>query len=636
MGWAMKFENDVMRALSGADYVREKLLSLAATGPAPLISQTYAIKCRVKSAQSLSNKVVEKRTTNKEYTAFSATDIIGMRLLALYSEELLELTSSLLSYISFCQSPDIQLFVGDSLQDCVQEAIVFKSQDNPDIYDSVYDYLKRKNFGKNEKGKDKLQEGKFSDPKKKYSSIHLVCNSLSYAGDTPRIIPVEFQIRSIFEDAWAEIDHGLRYKFDQKYKKIGRHAADYLESSKDQLWTLKSSLEQAGNQAGNIRNSFGAVIRSIEDSKRKPVSEWTLPLMYRGEPYEDVVSSIFPADMKNDLEAIIDSISDIRNRLNEPVKSDAHYKDLVKKIDSYKSELEKRHTKLKNDHEDLLAKEPALNYFFEMEDALCFVWLGILVQQFDPVRVRKYREFFQDAKNRYESLEKNYRDDCFLAYRLSLVHSLIGQNAEAEFFIKKAFDLLAKQTKRDGSVHEVLIPKYFGFQLWRRRAGILQSGLSSGNPRFVRDDQLSLLEGCLNLTQISLDNLKDSSLDSDEKHIQGVALKNNIISYLWEVFDLVRTRSEYERRVQQIDLAQISSWIEELLADKKTVSEVSKLDTLMKGFELLNDTTKTKKYLKQLSDVLDGEPILHNGNNRLHYYAVERITKRMEDPMPEC
>jgi len=634
----MKFEKDVMRALSGADYVREKLLMLAATGPTPLVAQTYAVKCRVKSAESLSKKVESKRKGedgDKSYTPMSATDIVGMRLLALYSEDLLELTSALLAFISFGQSADIKLFVGDALSDCIREAIVYKSHENPDIYDSVFDYLRRKNLGKNDKGNDKLSVGKFDDPKKKYSSIHLVCDAVSYSGETPKVIQVEFQIRSIFEDAWAEIDNNLRYKFDQKYPRVGKFAGEYLDASKDQLWTLKATLEQAGNQATNIRNAFNAVIGSIEHSKRRQPLSWKLPLQHRGDPYEKVVFEKFPDELRNDIERISKEIAQIRDRLEKPVDSNWDYRDIRGKIDKYNQLIGRTNEKLEKHHGDLFREEPSIAYFIGMEIAIGFVWMGILVRQFEPHRIRKYREYFEDAKRQYENLEKSVRDDCFLAYRLGLVHSLLDQGAEAEFYVKRAFKLLANEKELGASEHVVLIPKQYGFQLWKRRVGILKNGMKSNNPRLLRDDQLALLDGCLNLTKIAMNNLEKFMIDGFDKAEHRAALENNMISYLWEVYDLARSYGEYQRRVETYEPGMVEAWLEDLVADHTVVTELSRLDTLMKGFEVIGDTKNTKKFMAKVEKQVGMNENLHNDNNELYYYAVQRVRKRMEDPMPE-
>lgn len=61
-------ERDASLALTGADYVREKLAAVAGLGPNSLYDQVYAIKFRVKSLDSLVSKVKSKRKEKKRNT----------------------------------------------------------------------------------------------------------------------------------------------------------------------------------------------------------------------------------------------------------------------------------------------------------------------------------------------------------------------------------------------------------------------------------------------------------------------------------------------------------------------------------------------------------------------------------------
>jgi hypothetical protein len=62
-------DTEVMQALSGADSVREQLLNALAMGPQSFFrsKHIYAIKCRIKSADSLKKKVLDRRQNNNYY-----------------------------------------------------------------------------------------------------------------------------------------------------------------------------------------------------------------------------------------------------------------------------------------------------------------------------------------------------------------------------------------------------------------------------------------------------------------------------------------------------------------------------------------------------------------------------------------
>jgi hypothetical protein len=134
---------EVMQALSGADSVREQLLNALAAGPKSFFrsEHIYAIKCRTKSDESLRKKVIDRLRTDKSYTAASATDIIGLRFLTLFSDRLPHIVSEFLDFVSFGQHPNIGLFCGATLEDTLQEVIVYSSPPYNPIYRSVYDNL---------------------------------------------------------------------------------------------------------------------------------------------------------------------------------------------------------------------------------------------------------------------------------------------------------------------------------------------------------------------------------------------------------------------------------------------------------------------------------------------------------------
>lgn len=125
-------------ALSGAEYVKEKLTAVAGIGSRSLYDDVYAIKFRVKSLDSLVAKVIERRRTkSKKYQASDATDIVGMRLLCLYAEDLPHVAKSIISFVKFCQSPEIRLVDGEELDDAIHEIKIYKSNRNARVYDAV-------------------------------------------------------------------------------------------------------------------------------------------------------------------------------------------------------------------------------------------------------------------------------------------------------------------------------------------------------------------------------------------------------------------------------------------------------------------------------------------------------------------
>jgi hypothetical protein len=175
-----KIRHEAVYALAGADYVRSKLIDLLNTGPENLASHVYAIKCRVKDEDSLIRKVIFKRTEErkKNYFPSSATDIVGLRLLALSNERLPPIVEKFMDFIAFCQTPNVALFAGSTLSHAVKEVKIYKSENNPVVYDQIYSFLSAKDFGDDSKKPViELTQSTRDDP---YSSVHIVCRANSY------------------------------------------------------------------------------------------------------------------------------------------------------------------------------------------------------------------------------------------------------------------------------------------------------------------------------------------------------------------------------------------------------------------------------------------------------------------------
>lgn len=81
-----------------------------------------------------------------------------------------------------------------------------------DIY-YLYDLIKKTECFKIIRERDYIQSPKPNG----YRSLHLVVNVPVYFSDGTLNLPVEIQIRSIAMDLWASLEHELRYKSDREF-----------------------------------------------------------------------------------------------------------------------------------------------------------------------------------------------------------------------------------------------------------------------------------------------------------------------------------------------------------------------------------------------------------------------------------
>ena len=173
-------------ALTGADYVKDKLVALTSIGPRSLYDEVYAIKVRVKALDSLAKKIVSKRAKGRKYRAEDVTDIVGMRLLCLYAGDLPRATKALLAFLRFCQSPEIKLIDGVTVDDAIHEIRIYKSRNTSHIYDSVHrDCLKLNLQELNASGDKKVSLIEAGSGQSTYSSIHFVVFCLSHSRSVP-------------------------------------------------------------------------------------------------------------------------------------------------------------------------------------------------------------------------------------------------------------------------------------------------------------------------------------------------------------------------------------------------------------------------------------------------------------------
>lgn len=163
----------------------------------------YAVRVRVKSEDRLKEKVTRKLREGKaDYNLESITDVIGIRLITLFRSEIPIVLEKVLDLIDH----QIPLLPHPLEKDSAEELIVYSNQlaQSPFI-SSIKERLSQRQ-----------RELDLRNSDKGYSSLHVVCRISTKLIDCTSIaqsysLPVEIQIRTVFEDAWGEIDHKYGY-----------------------------------------------------------------------------------------------------------------------------------------------------------------------------------------------------------------------------------------------------------------------------------------------------------------------------------------------------------------------------------------------------------------------------------------
>ena len=178
----------------------------------------YAIKSRFKSKYDVYDKVIRKRKGNRkekpkpDYEPETMTDVAGVRIVTLFQPDILSVVSHLIKMIQHDDGIAASPFDKDGLL----EVLIFTNRPENDplaVARSVFKMVNDAGYHKVCKAPTASESG--------YSSVHLIVTTsvnvdlgLNQISHQP--FPVEIQVRTVFEDAWGEVDHRLRYRNARK------------------------------------------------------------------------------------------------------------------------------------------------------------------------------------------------------------------------------------------------------------------------------------------------------------------------------------------------------------------------------------------------------------------------------------
>ena len=637
-------EKNASLALTGAEYVREKIIALAGIGPNSLYDQVYAIKVRAKSLDSLVKKVKKKRKSKdkKNYQPGDATDVVGVRLLCLYGEDLPNATRSLVNFIRFCQSPEIKLIAGESLDDAIKEIVVYKSTRNARVYDTVHKYCAQLNLSKDpQTGKSKVSLVPHIGDEASYSSIHFVCFGVSHASGTPKIVPIEFQVRTVFEDTWGEIDHGLEYKMEETLNRPLRKELQPIHKSfRGFLKELKGHLEDAGRLAEQVRSGYGYIYRAVGRPKEIE-GVFRTKRRFWGHGYEDAIDPLVLNRFK-ELEAcsgLVEEAKKLRTILEGEVKGVERADEIIGLLDIQIDKISSVIPLIdKNGIED--DKNRNLKYFLDMEKAICLIWKSQILGYFYPLYIDEIIGNLSEATNIYFDLENNtrYSTDPVLNFRLGCTMQELGKPEFGDFFLSRSFESMEEHGLLAGTMMQVIIPDYLGYAAWRNRASVLELGIQSRNPSINRDDQRRVVLDALFFALIAKHKLHDSGSwpNLTASHLR-YAVSNNIISYAWEVIDLSASADlalrDFEAVIQDVKdaypdykVTKFEGIAKPLLERANDSGPANLHDSLMKFYFVTGDGEKCARHKSLTVGIMKQDDInKEDEENVLYWYAQDRI-----------
>lgn len=655
---ADRVREEASLSLTGAEYVRDKLLALTSIGPKSLYEQVYAVKIRVKTLDSLAEKIVAKRKEKgRNYKAADVTDIVGMRLLCLYAEDLPRVTKALISFVRFCQSPEIRLIDGDTLDEAIEELIIYKSSNTSRIYETVH----------RECGKLPLSEHNSCDEKKikfvenekdgkSYSSIHLVIKCLSHSSGAPKVIPLEVQIRTVFEDTWGEIEHSLQYKgVGSRGKPIPRRIKPFHDQNLRLLAQLKDFLEQSGSLAETIRGGYQAIFDSFASQQDFQIAPFELSPVYW---------SVSEAGFSNIEEELPDEFRsqwrELSRRLAEAVissrltlKSEIDAKNMVASLEQLSRDIEDFWAGIGG--AEIFANngnETNPAYQIGMEIGLLQIWRSRISQHFSINTLDGDVDLLRSARDEYFELEKlaRFHSDPMLNFRIAVVMNDLGLPEHADFFLFRAYENMMSDAAVVKGTQPAIITNFLAFTIWQKRAKLLSLAIASGNPRINREDQRRLVAEALFYVLVAKNLIPTELESSTDVELIRLNIHNNLICYLWELRDLSISEEDFNDVLSDI-VEEVNDEVSELFPEAihkaLTIEQIANIvieadsadpkkmrftDTLMKFYHLSGNASELSVHRSKLDGMikLGGGSAKMEEQNDLFRYSINRTVGREE------
>ena len=589
-------DSEVSQALSGADSVREQLLNVLAMGPKSFFrsDHIYAIKCRIKSSESLKNKVLDRRQNNKKYKAADATDIIGLRLLTLFSDRLPFIVREFLEFVKFGQHSDVGLFCGATLEETLQEVVVYSSLHTTQIYRSVYENLMSMNFTPRADG---IARVKLS-PRADYSSIHLVFKTNSYFAHSIKTIPIEVQIRTAFEDVWAEVEHQRRYKAKDVREAHDNNvfATGIVASIDSRLSGLKQFLDSCSSFADGIKTDFNLLASNppvllISSNNR----------LLNREQY----AASAPKEIKETVGRLEKTLTSFYDEMLPQGKQTDNFS--IEKFGKSFDEMEKLLIAVEKQYKDKakndFGKDKKFDYFIKMERALLLYWKARAIKQSINFSAEEFdKSISLSLEIYYEISDKNiYQNDSVLVFRIAACLLLWDQFDLALQQYKEANSLLRHdKTLPNNSEYRAIIPGQYAFVVWRQYDTICNSaGDIKKSP--LRKRAAEIVAEAYKITESAYKELKQTyNAIFENAPDEEAGYVNNLLGYIIEYANI--TTRDVSLRELNLDVGEVRAAYELLNSRQRNLGD---LDTCACAAEFFGSEAEAKELATRLEKGLD-------------------------------
>jgi ppGpp synthetase/RelA/SpoT-type nucleotidyltranferase len=518
----------------------------------------YAYKIRNKPEAKLIEKVRRKKEEKPDYALESITDVVGLRLVALFRSEMVDIVNAVLSAITHSNGINPNPFLkGQPL-----EMIIYKGTN---AFDELAPRLKEV--------ASKLCPGldiKEEHSKAGYSSVHLVTHLAMEVEKFPGYkIPIEIQIRSVFEDAWGEIDH--KYGYVNRTGKNAGKPINNPESVLAHLKVLKRFADACMEYADVIKTEAVGIAPELL-ATRKVVS---------------VVSDNFIVDRFK--------VLDIQNSLIEKYCEARDLKDkAANQIDNGHSQGIEFYLNAAELFRELVAMVDEDCPVSEMPPSTKLFYYYIRMNEAICLLSTNERDQVVAALSIYQSLEDNYPEYPLLKMRYGQALGKLGYLDEAIKFLRESGEGAEKISKdyvgRNPADWPDLLPytdydhiirtqpKLLGYHLW----------LSIRSNDSLTEEQKALLyKEAYEITSKGL-------IAVSHTREQELSIHNNLLYYALGCFsraNVLQIKNFTKADTLRNQIIEHVKYIEEQVPDIKSLP-ISRTDTIMKAYSILGQQVK--------------------------------------------
>jgi ppGpp synthetase/RelA/SpoT-type nucleotidyltranferase len=523
----------------------------------------YAVRSRVKSVERMVEKVSIKRCHPKNpkpnYEPEDITDVVGVRVVTLFREDVID---ALKIFLKMIKHEGLFSSTSPFSRGELKEAILYTTASKSDP-----EAITSRILSAFEAGGFPLKDGDVQETDTGYSSVHLVafCN-VTQQGKAFSL-PVEIQIRTVFEDAWGEIDHKLRYSLDRLK---GSSSDRLLESWKPHLNVLKNFTDGCGQYAGVIKNqAIDARGWASFDSK---------PFV----PVEDVDDALAQlGEIPDELRKAFTLAYSMRNAASLSQRRNATEAQVSEEFVEAAAQFAKVHG-LAQECKFVGNRERSCALFFSrMEEAFCLL-------------SARTKSCIADAIAIYREMRDVSPKSVVIYYRLA--QSLAALNeVDAALVMYGHAETLLSDDEHVPPRHWLrsLIPRNRGFLLWRKSE-------TCDGKEDSRLERLVLLLEAYRCTKRSLER-------TPEKTTGYTRCLNNLIYYIVEYHSFLKDTDHGE-----IDAAEAKAFLKdfEKRVDVGTAprSQLHWLDTLCRSYAWLERFDEAVLVAERIEHLVSGPP----------------------------